>query len=82
MYTFVSLYIFHDTFFTTICTTTASKYSCFVSKYVTLVRVGCVAYNVHKQVMPESCHYLTALHAHVIPVLSPCFLYHPYMPHF
>ena len=29
MYTFVSLYVLHDTFFTTICTTTDSKYSCF-----------------------------------------------------
>ena len=29
IYTFVSLYVLHDTFFTTTCTTTASKYSCF-----------------------------------------------------
>ena len=29
IYTFVSIYIIHDTFFTTTCTTTASKYSCF-----------------------------------------------------
>ena len=29
MYAFVSLYIFHDNFFTTSCTTTGSKYSCF-----------------------------------------------------
>ena len=41
-----------------------------------------MVYNVHEQVMPESCHYLTALHALVIPVLSPCFLYHPYISHF
>ena len=27
-------------------------------------RVGCVVANVHKQVMPESCHHLTASHAH------------------
>ena len=32
-------------------------------------RVGCVVYNVHEQVMPESCHYLTALHAHSHPCL-------------
>ena len=29
LYTFVSLYILHDTFFTTTCTTTVCKYSCF-----------------------------------------------------
>ena len=29
MYTFVSLYVLHDTFFTTTCTTTVGKYSCF-----------------------------------------------------
>ena len=32
-------------------------------------RVGCVVYNVHKQVIPESCHYLTTLHAHSHPCL-------------
>ena len=32
-------------------------------------RVGCVVYNVHEQVMPESCHYLTALHALSYPCL-------------
>ena len=30
-------------------------------------RVGCVVGNVHKQVMPESCCHLTALHAHSHP---------------
>ena len=29
MYVFVSLYILHDTFFTTTCTTTGGKFSCF-----------------------------------------------------
>ena len=46
-------------------------------------RVGCVVYNVHEQVMPESFHYLTALHAHSHPCLVFLFfLYHPYIPHF
>ena len=31
MYTFVFLYILHDAFFTTTCTTTGSKHSCFYS---------------------------------------------------
>ena len=35
----------------------------------TIYRVGCVVYNVHEQVMPESCHYLTALHALSHPCL-------------
>ena len=30
----------------------------------------------------SALHYLTAVHNVVIPVLSPCFLYHPYIPHF
>ena len=33
-------------------------------------RVGCVVCNLHEQVMPESCRYLTALHALSHPCLA------------
>ena len=32
-------------------------------------RVGCMVANVHKQVIPESCHHLTVSHAHSNPCL-------------
>ena len=45
-------------------------------------RVGCVVYNVHEQVMPESCHYLTALHAHSHSCLVSLHFIPSIIPHF